>query len=72
MVALFFSDWAAARRLIPCRVRTLAKRGVTDTGRDDSVLDKAFALIEGFWEFSQRTYNASWLKRGGRPTPPVC
>jgi len=30
--------------------QTLAKRGVTNTGQDDSVLDKAFALIEGFGE----------------------
>jgi hypothetical protein len=27
--------------------QTQAKHGVTDTGQDDSVLDKAFALIEG-------------------------
>jgi hypothetical protein len=32
---------------------TLARRGVTNTGQDDFVLDKAFALIEGFWEVSQ-------------------
>jgi hypothetical protein len=30
--------------------QTLAKRGVTNTGQDDFVLDKAFALIEGLWE----------------------
>jgi hypothetical protein len=30
--------------------RTLAKRGATNTGQDDSVLDNAFALIEGFEE----------------------
>jgi hypothetical protein len=29
---------------------TLARRGVTNTGQDDFVLDKAFALIEGIWE----------------------
>jgi hypothetical protein len=30
--------------------QTLAKRGVINTGQDEFVLDKAFALIEGFWE----------------------
>ena len=29
---------------------TLAKRGVTNAGQDHSVLDKAFALIEAFWD----------------------
>jgi hypothetical protein len=33
--------------------QTLAKRGVTNTGQDDSVLDNAFALIEVFWEARQ-------------------
>jgi hypothetical protein len=35
--------------------QTLAKRGVTNTGQDDFVLDKAFALIEGFWEAPSRS-----------------
>jgi hypothetical protein len=30
--------------------QTLAIRGVTNTGQDDFVLDKAFALIEGLEE----------------------
>jgi hypothetical protein len=38
---------------------TLAKRGVTNTGEDDFVLDKAFALIEGFWEAQIDVLNVS-------------
>jgi hypothetical protein len=34
---------------------TLARRGVTNTGQDDFVLDKAFALIEGFAEMRRET-----------------
>jgi hypothetical protein len=32
---------------------TLARRGVTNTGQDDFVLDKAFALIEGLEEINR-------------------
>jgi hypothetical protein len=36
----------------PETVQKLAKRGATNTGQDDSVLDNAFALIEGFEEIN--------------------
>jgi hypothetical protein len=46
--------------------QTLAIRGVTNTGQDDFVLDKAFALIEGFWETEDESLSGSERVRAWR------